>query len=104
MTDLRGNRRAAGRGKKYPRPLRTCVSDEQLAQIRDSAERAGMSVCRYLRERATGGHVSGKIDVKTLQSLHQIGRLLKKMWAEGHPTGPALDAIKSAAQKLEQSI
>lgn len=104
MSGLHGNRRAAGRGKKYPRPLRTCVSDEQLEKIRDEATRAGMSVCRYLRERAIGGHVSGKIDTNTLQELNSIGRMLKKMWSEGHETGPAISAVIAAAKRLEQHI
>ena len=49
-------------------------------------------------------HISGKIDVKTLQEINAIGRMLKKMWSEGHPTGPALSAVAAAARALESHI
>ena len=104
MSSQIGNRRAAGRGRKYPRVLRTCVSDGQLEKIRDEAERAGMSVCKYLRERATGGHVSGMLDTKVLHELTNIGRNLHQMWKEGHETRAAIDAVKSAAAALERHI
>ena len=96
--------RAANRGRKYPIQIQSRVSAKEMEKIRDEAERAGMSICKYIRERATGGHVSGKIDVKTLQELNAIGRMLKKMWSEGHPTGPALDAVQAAAETLQQQI
>ena len=104
MSALAGNRRAAGRGRKYPRVLRTCVSDEQLERVRENATMAGMSVCRYLRERATGAHISSKLDVKVLQEVNTIGRNLKEMWKQGHDTGPALDAVLAVVERLEQHI
>lgn len=96
--------RAAGRGRKYPVQLNSRVSVEDMERIRENAERAGMSVCRYVRMRATGGHVSGKIDVKTLAELYQIGRNLHQMWKEGHETRAAISAVKAAAERLEQHI
>lgn len=96
--------RAAKRGKKYPVQLNSRVSESDMLRIKEDAERAGMSVCKYVRTRATGGHISGKIDVKTLQELNAIGRMLKKMWSEGHNTNEALSAVKQAANMLEKSI
>lgn len=96
--------RAAGRGAKYPVKIFSRVSVAEMEKIRDEAGRAGMSVCRYIRERAIGGHVSGKLDVKVLNELNAIGRNLHRMWKEGHPTGPAISAVVAAAKKLEQSI
>ena len=96
--------RAAGRGRKYPVQLNSRCSREEMEKIKEDAERAGMSLCKYVRVRATGGHVSGKIDVKTLAELYQIGRNLHQMWKEGHPTGKAIDAVMKAAAALERHI
>lgn len=98
------NRRAAGRGRKYPIQIQSRVSAEDMEKIRDNATRAGMSVCQYLRERAVGAHISGKLDTKVLNELNAIGRNLHQMWKEGHKTDAALDAVIAAAKRLEQHI
>ena len=96
--------RAAGRGRKYPVQLNSRVSHAEMEKIREDAERAGMSICRFVRHRATGAHISSKVDVKMLQELNAIGRMLKKMWSEGHETGPSISAVTAAAKRLEQHI
>lgn len=98
------NRRAANRGRKYPIQIQSRVSVTDMEKIRDNATRAGMSICRYIRERATGGHVPGRLDTKVLHELNAIGRNLHQMWKEGHETGPALDTVKSAVEALERQI
>ncbi len=96
--------RAAARGAKYPVKIFSRVSHAEMEKIRDDAARAGMSICKYVRTRAVGGHVSGKIDVKTLAELNAVGRMLKKMWSEGHQTGPAINAVQAAAEDLRRHI
>lgn len=95
---------AAGRGAKYPHLLRSRVSAEELEVIKENAARAGMSVCKFVRTRATGGHVTSKIELKTLQALNSIGRNLHQMWKEGHDTRPALAAVQAAAEALKGGV
>lgn len=98
------DKRAANRGARYPEKIFSRVSAEDKEKIRESAEIAGMTVCKFIRVRATGGTIKSKVDIKTLHELNRLGRMLKKMWSEGHPTGPALNAVTDAAKKLEQAI
>ena len=98
------NARAANRGRKYPIQIQSRVSQEDLERIREDAARAGMSICKYIRMRATGGHVSGKLDTKVLNEINAIGRNLRQMWKEGHETGPAIEAVQAAAAALERHI
>ena len=97
---MNNNNRAAKRGKKFPVQLNSRVSHEDIQKIKEDAERAGMSICKFVRMRATSAHISSKVDVKTLQELNAIGRMLKKMWSEGHDTNAALSAVKAAAKSI----
>lgn len=88
--------------RKYTKCLRTAVTPEQHERIVEDCEIAGMSRCRYLRERALGSHVVSKLDAKILRELNRIGGLLKHLYSKGEPTGPVLGELKKTLEHLRQ--
>ena len=94
------NRRSAGRGAKYPLPLRSRVSAEQMQMIRDSAYLAGMSICKYVRERATGSTVVSRQDKLLLRELNRIGNLLVYLTKKGENVTDAIAEIRAAVKKI----
>ncbi|WP_129350647.1 plasmid mobilization protein [Solidesulfovibrio carbinolicus] len=68
---------------KYPNQLRTKVSDRELQIITKNAEKSGLSVCAYLRERAVGNPVQSLTDASTALSIDKFGRMLKNLQFHG---------------------
>ena len=93
--------RAAGRGQKYPLQLRSRVSVEQMQQIRDSAELAGMSVCKYVRHRACSMTVVSKQDAQIKRELNLIGNRLKYATAQGHDVREVVVELRAAIAKIQ---
>ena len=89
---------------KYPVLLRSRVSQEQMEKIRKDAEMAGMTVCKYVRERAVGNTVKAKVDIKVLSGLNRIGGLLKHLHNNGQDTSEALAQITKAARYLQHHL
>ena len=94
-------RRAAGRGPKYPIPLRSRVSAEEMQKIKNSAEIAGMSLCKYVRYRATGQTVVSKLDAKLVRELNLIGNWLVKLSKSGHDVSEAIAELRAAIKKIK---
>ena len=95
------NRRGANRGRKYPVQLNSRVNAEQMEQIRDSAEMAGMSICKYVRHRATGTTVVSKQDSLVLRELNLIGNRLKYATAQGHDVSEVVAELRAAIKKIQ---
>ena len=95
------NHRAAARGQKYPLQLRSRVSLEQMQQIRDSAEIAGMSICKYVRCRATGSTVVSKQDAQLVRELSRIGGWLVVLTKKGVDVSEAISEVRTAIKKIQ---
>lgn len=95
------NRRAANRGRKYPVIIYSRVSPEQMDQIRDSALLAGMSVCRYIRHRATGLTVVSKQDAQLQRELNYIGNWLVKLSKAGLDVSAPIAELRAAIKKIQ---
>ena len=95
------NRRAANRGQLYPVKIYSRVNAEQLQQIKDSASLAGMSVCRFIRHRATGSTVVSKQDVQIVRELNLIGNWLIRLSKSGEPVTPAIAELREAIKKIQ---
>ena len=91
------SRGAAGRGQKFPVRI---VSHEEIQQIKDSAALAGMSVCRYVRQRATGSTVVSKQDVQLLRELNLIGNWLIRLTKSGHDVSEPIAELRAAIAKI----
>ena len=99
--------------RRYPCQLRFRVSDEQLPQIEKDAENAGMSVCAFVRARATGQPVRSRVDAQAMRELNRGIGLFKKTLGElrEHPDDPALlpevrqtlRAIQAATEALRNA-
>lgn len=95
------NRRGQGRGALYPVQLNSRVSREQMEQIRDSASLAGMSVCKYVRHRATGSTVVSTQDSQIIRELNLIGNYLVKLSKSGQNVAPAITELRAAIAKIQ---
>lgn len=95
------NRRGANRGRKYPVQLNSRVTPEQMQQIRDSAEIAGMSVCKFVRHRATGSTVISKQDVQLTRELNRIGNWLVYLTKKGMDVSEAIAEVRSAIKRVK---
>lgn len=96
------NTNSKNRGVKYPIQLRSRVSAEQLEMIKNSAEMAGMSVCKYVRYRATGSTVVSKFDSKILRELNLIGNRLVYVSAQGQDVSEAIKDLREAVKKIKE--
>ncbi len=96
------NTNSKNRGAKYPLQLRSRVNSEQLEMIKNSAEMAGMSVCKYVRYRATGSTVVSKFDSKILRELNLIGNRLVYVSAQGHDVKDVIKDLREAVKKIKE--
>lgn len=94
---------AAGRGPKYPLLLRSRVSAEEMQRIKESAEIAGMSLCKYVRCRATGQTVVSKLDAKILRELNLIGNWLVKLTKNGYDVSEAIAELRTIIKKIKDN-
>lgn len=92
---------AAGRGPKYPLLLRSRVSPVEMQSIKEAAEVAGMSLCKYVRYRATGQTVVSKFDAKILRELNLIGNWLIKLTKNGHDVSEAITELRTTIAKIQ---
>lgn len=94
---------AARRGPKYPLLLRSRVSAEEMQRIKESAEIAGMSLCKYVRYRATGQTVVSKLDAKILRELNLIGNWLVKLTKNGYDVSEAIAELRVTIKKIKDN-
>lgn len=94
------NRRASGRGQKYPVQLRSRVSHEEMQMIKDSAELAGMSICKYVRYRATGTTVVSRQDAQITRELNRIGNWLVLLTRAGKDVSEPIAELRAAVAKI----
>lgn len=87
------------------------VTEEELSDLKEQAEVAGLSVSEYVRRRALGRRVVGssKTDLHVLSELRKLGGLMKLVHNEtrgaySERTAEAIQALTSCARKLEGSI
>lgn len=90
------------RGAKYPLQLRSRVNHEQLEQIKSSAEMAGMSVCKYVRHRATGSTVVSRFDSKILRELNLIGNRLVYISKQGYDVSEVISDLRKTVKKIQE--
>lgn len=93
--------RAAQRGQKYPHQIQSRVNAAQLQQIRDSASLAGMSVCRFIRHRATGSTVVSKQDAQLQRELNLIGNRLVYISKQGADVSEVIEELRAAIKKIQ---
>ena len=93
---------AAGRGPKYPLLLRSRVSAEEMQRIKEAAEIAGMSLCKYVRHRATSQTVVSKLDAKILRELNLIGNWLVKLTKNGYDVSEAIAELRATIKKIKE--
>ncbi|MCS3758256.1 plasmid mobilization protein [Salinibacter ruber] len=79
-----GRQNQGGRPRKDPRDRRTKryglrLSPKEYEEIQDRAERAGLSVAKFLRRRALGKPISTKVEKKTTEELNRIGVNLNQL-------------------------
>ena len=93
--------RAAHRGQKYPVQIQSRVSHEQMQQIKDSADLAGMSVCKYIRHRATSSTVVSKQDAQIVRELNRIGGWLVYLSKKDVDVSEAIAELRAAIKKIQ---
>jgi hypothetical protein len=89
---------------KYPKTLFSRCSEEDFQRVEHAAAVAGLSLCAYVRARATGAHITAKTDTQTFNEIRRIGRMLKRMWSEGHDTTAALNELRQTMDELRKRI
>ena len=102
MSAKSNNRRGASRGQKYPLQLRSRVSHDEMRLIKDSAELAGMSICKYVRCRATGSTVVSKQDAQITRELNRIGGWLVVLTKKGMDVSEAIAEVRAAVKKIKE--
>lgn len=87
------------------------VTEQELSDLKQQAEIAGLSVSEYVRRRALGRRVVGssKTDIHVLSELRKLGGLLKLVHNEtrgaySQKTAEAIQALTSYARHLEREI
>lgn len=85
--------------QKYPNQLRTRVSDKELQIINRNAEKAGMSVCAFLREKAIGD-VHSMTDIDTIKAIDRFGRMIKNLRFHG----PLAEIVVAELRDLKEII
>lgn len=79
----------------------------ELAEVKQQAEAAGMSVGEYVRRRTLGKTVAAQVDLQTINELRRLGGLLKHVHNQSggvyhQETASAIHAIVVAVQTIER--
>ena len=82
------------------------VTQQELTDIQEQAEKSGLSLSEYVRRRVLGRRVNSRLEKKMLSELRRQGGLLKYIFNESHgmyseKTAAALDNINSFIKGLE---
>ncbi len=82
------------------------VTQQELTDIHEQAEKSGLSLSEYVRRRVLGRRVISRIEKKMLYELRRQGGLLKYVFNESQgiyseKTATALDSINSFIRGLE---
>lgn len=90
--------------KKYPYQLRTKVSENDLQIIMLNAEKAGLSICAYLREIATRKQIKSTIEISAVNVLNKIGAMVKLMMRDDRDLAPEiLETLISLREAIESN-
>lgn len=84
----------------YPVVLSIRATRALRDHVRQTAQDAGMSISRYCRERLAGHRIAAKADQQVRSELRQLGGLLKQLWSQGMDTGPTLQKINQALDRI----
>jgi hypothetical protein len=94
--------------QKYPCLLQTRVSQSERHAIIENANKAGMSVCKFLRERATGRRVQSTIEAGTIAAVNRVGGMVKLLLRESQPNAPEiiaeLKALRLAIERKSEAV
>ena len=82
------------------------VTQQELTDIQEQAEKSGLSLSEYVRRRVLGRRVNSRLEKKMLSELRRQGGLLKYIFNESQgmyseKTAVALDNINSFIKGLE---
>jgi hypothetical protein len=84
------------------------VTPTEKAELKETADLAGLSVSEYVRRRALGRAVVAHADALTIKELRRLGGLVKHLHNESkgayrEETGAALVSLRAYIEQLAKS-